>query len=269
MRVGAGLTPVAEARAVIDAARAADEEGIEAVALWDHYHSGRPDWAYVAGWAAWGAIAAATSRVRLVPMVINLQHHDLGRIAKEVATLDALSGGRFELGIGAGDWPDSFAAWGRPFPAAADRLAHLDEAVRALREIWTGDPVTFEGAHLHLAGATVTPPPASPPRIVVGAGSSVRLAREAVGYADEINVYPEASLVDAVRQAMRDRQRDIPISVHADWSWERWPADVPAALLALSALGVERAFLALGGADVSARVRQLARGARASGIIDR
>ena len=85
MWLGVGLTPVADVAAVLDGAAAAEEEGLDAVALWDHYQSGRPEWAYVAGWAAWGAIATATTRVRLVPMVVNLLHHDLGRIAKETS----------------------------------------------------------------------------------------------------------------------------------------------------------------------------------------
>jgi alkanesulfonate monooxygenase SsuD/methylene tetrahydromethanopterin reductase-like flavin-dependent oxidoreductase (luciferase family) len=267
VRIGAGLTPVADIAAVLDGANAAEEEGLDAVALWDHYQSGQPEWAYVAGWAAWGAVAAATRSVRLVPMVVNLLHHDLGRIAKESATLAQLSDGRFELGIGAGDWPASFAAWGRPFPAAVDRLGLLEESVAALRMVWTGGPVTFEGERVRLEGATVTPAPAVPPRVVVGAGGSRRVVVRAVAFADEVNVYPEAQLVAAARDAMADAGRSIPISVHADWSWERWPDDVPAALAGLDALGVDGAFIALGAQELPGRVAALARAARGSGMI--
>jgi alkanesulfonate monooxygenase SsuD/methylene tetrahydromethanopterin reductase-like flavin-dependent oxidoreductase (luciferase family) len=268
LRVAAGLTPVADVGAVLDAARAADDEGLDAVALWDHYQSGRPEWAYVAGWSAWGAIATATRRVGLVPMVVNQLHHDLGRIAKEVATLAALSGGRFELGIGAGDWPESFAAWGQSFPAATDRIDRLVESIEALRLLWTGEPTTFDGLHVQLEGATVTPSPSTQPRVVIGAGPSRRLAIRAARVADEVNVYPSRGLVEAVRAAAADSGRAVDVSLHADWSWDAWPADPVAALEALSATAADRVFIAVGAADMPARVRQLARAARDRGIID-
>jgi alkanesulfonate monooxygenase SsuD/methylene tetrahydromethanopterin reductase-like flavin-dependent oxidoreductase (luciferase family) len=269
MLVGVGLTPVGDVAAVLDAARAADESGLDAVALWDHYQSGRPEWAYVAGWAAWGAIATATSRVRLVPMVVNVLHHDLGRIAKETATLASLSAGRFELGVGAGDWPESFAAWGRPFPSADERIVRLEESVHALRRLWTGEPVTFEGEQVRLDGATVTPPPPQPPRIVVGVGGSARVVRSAASYADELNVYPRADLVTAAVAAQRGHAKVPQVSVHADWSWDGWPSDPERALAELAALGAARAFIAVGSADLSGRVGEVARLVARSGIIER
>src|SRR5918997_2007056 len=127
MRIAPLLTPVADWSAILEAARSADERGIDAVGFWDHYHSGQPDWAYVCGWSAMGAVAAATRHVKLLPMVINNLHYEPGVLAKESSVLDLASGGRFELGIGAGDWPTSFAAWGRPYPAVDERLDRLAE----------------------------------------------------------------------------------------------------------------------------------------------
>ena len=121
MRLGVILAPMADPAAVIEAARVAEAEGLDAVGLWDHCHSGQPDWAYAAGWSVLGALATATERVQIVPMVLNGLLHDVGRLAKETAMLDLLSGGRFELGIGIGDWPEAFAAWGQPFPPRTDR----------------------------------------------------------------------------------------------------------------------------------------------------
>ena len=133
MRIAALLTPVADWPAILDAARVADEAGVDAVGFWDHYHSGQPDWAYVCGWSAMGAVAALTERVRILPMVLNNLHYEVGVLAKESSILDVASGGRFELGIGAGDWPESFAAWGRPFPPVDERLDRLAETNRRSR----------------------------------------------------------------------------------------------------------------------------------------
>ena len=124
MKIGAVLSPVSDIGLVLEAARAADAAGLDAVGLWDHYHSQRPDWGYVAGWSTLGAIVAVTERVHVVPMVINSLHYELGTIAKELSMLALASHGRFELGIGAGDWPASFEAWGQPFPEFERQAGH-------------------------------------------------------------------------------------------------------------------------------------------------
>ncbi|MGI8703349.1 MAG: LLM class flavin-dependent oxidoreductase, partial [Candidatus Limnocylindrales bacterium] len=81
----------------------------------------------------------------------------MGPLPRRSSVLALASGGRFELGIGAGDWPASFTAWGQPFPDAQSRIARLEETVRALREIWTGKQVTFQGEHVRLTKAASTP----------------------------------------------------------------------------------------------------------------
>lgn len=126
MKVGVVLSPVADVRLVLDAARAAVGAGLDTAGLWDHYHSQRPDWGYVAGWSTLGAIATVTTRVHVVPVVLNSLHYELGVPAKESSMLALASDGRFEFGVGAGDWPASFEAWGRPFPGAEERLDMLE-----------------------------------------------------------------------------------------------------------------------------------------------
>src|SRR3954451_4077193 len=125
VRIGAVLAPVAEWASIVSAARRADELGFDALGLWDHYHSAKPEWGYVAGWSAMAGLAAATSTVRLVQMVVNSLHFEPGVLAKETSTLALISGGRFELGVGAGDWPESFGAWGRAYPERAERIQRL------------------------------------------------------------------------------------------------------------------------------------------------
>jgi alkanesulfonate monooxygenase SsuD/methylene tetrahydromethanopterin reductase-like flavin-dependent oxidoreductase (luciferase family) len=256
MRIGVILSPVADLAAVIEAARAADAAGLDAVGLWDHYHSARPDWAYVCGWSAYGALAAATQHVRLVPMVLNNLHYELGVLAKESSVLSIASGGRFELGIGAGDWPGSFAAWGRPFPTAATRIERLRETVKALRLVWSGEPVTYDGAHVRLAGAICTPAPAIPPRVVVGVGKSRQTLESLASLADEVNVYDDPAIVDAAFRARTES--GVAVSTFVAWEWDKWPADVRSAIRALSDRGFDRLFVSIGSADMPARIGQLA-----------
>ena len=259
MQLGVVLAPIDDPRAVIEAARVAEEAGLDAVALWDHVQSLRPDWPYSAGWSVWGAIAHATERVRLVPMVLNSLLHDVGRLAKEVAMLDLLSRGRFELAMGVGDWPESFAAWGQPFPPLHDRIIRLRETLEALDALWRGEAVTRMGSVVQLDAAISSPVPESQVRIVVGAGASRRVVRELGPFADELNVYADATLVAAARAAGGRSGTPPAVSVHLDWSWDKWPADPAAALDAIAALGVDRVFVAIGADDANARVAHLAR----------
>ena len=258
MRIGAVLSPVAEWEPIADAARAADELGLEAVGFWDHYHSPRPEWGYVCGWSAYGWLAAITRRVRLVPMVLNNLHYDVGVLAKESSVLSIASGGRFELGIGAGDWPESFAAWGAPYPDATTRLERLDETVQALRRLWTGDPVTYDGRQVRLTDAICTPAPAAPPRIVVGAGPSRRTLGRAADYADELNLYAEPELVAAARRSVDEAGRRVDLSLFLGWEFDKWPADPGAELRRWQDEGIDRFFVNVGGPMMTERIHELA-----------
>ena len=265
MRIGAILSPVAEWEPVVEAATVADELGLDAVGFWDHYHSPRPEWGYVCGWSAYGCLAAVTRRVRLVPMVLNNLHYEPGVLAKESSALSIASGGRFELGIGAGDWPESFAAWGQPYPDGGTRLGRLEETVQALRELWKGVEVDFTGEHVRLARASCTPPPSSPPRVVVGVGASRRTLASAVRYADELNLYADPEIVAAALDAVAGSGRAVDLSVFLSWEWDKWPADPAAELQPFSEQGIDRFFISLGGSDMPDRIRHLASVAAAAG----
>src|SRR5690349_9811532 len=258
MRLGVVLAPVADPRAVVDAARAADELKLHAVGLWDHYHSALPEWGYAAGWSMFGAIAEATDAIRIVPMVLNGLQHDVGRLSKEVAMLDLLSAGRFELAIGLGDWPEAFAAWGQPFPPRAKRTARLVETLQALEALWRGGPVTTKGENVRLEGAISAPAPASSIRIVGGAGGANAVIADLAPYVDELNVYAEPHLIDAARAVIAAHGRCRAVSTYLDWSWDRWPSDVPGALAKVEDLDVDRVFIAVGSADMHARIAELA-----------
>ena len=257
MRVGLTLSPTGNWPAVLEATRIADAEGLDAVGFWDHYHCEKPEWAYICGWSTYGALAAQTERIRLVPMVIARTNYLLGVLARETSMLSIISGGRFELGIGAGDYPQEAVAWGVEFPDAATRVAALEEAVAALREIWKGQLVTFEGEHFHLKDAACTPAPETPPRVVVGAGNSKRMIRSAVRYADEINLYGDEAILEYAKEQVVASGRDIAISVATGWA-ESWPDDVAAELRKWEDRGVERFYVNIGfDMDIVQRTREV------------
>lgn len=242
MRIAVTLIPTGAWPAVREAALIADSGGIDAVGLWDHFHSNRPEEALVGGWSVYGALAMLTERVRLTPMVLNHLNYPLGTLAKESASLAILSGGRFELGIGAGGWPGEHEIWGQPFPSGAERVGMLEEKVSALRALWSGEPVTFGGEHVRLAGAASRPAPPVPPRVVVGGGSR-RLIRSAVRYADELNVGEDTETLAFARREIEAAGRDVSISTTL--FWDEWPADPEGMLAALEGRGVERVFVNL------------------------
>jgi alkanesulfonate monooxygenase SsuD/methylene tetrahydromethanopterin reductase-like flavin-dependent oxidoreductase (luciferase family) len=257
MRLGVVLSPADEWRAVVEAARLADDLGLDSIGFWDHYHSPRPEWGYVCGWSAYGYLAAVTKRIRLVPNVLNSLHYELGVLAKESSMLAIATGGRFELGIGAGDWPESFAAWGHDFPTPTDRLRRMAETVGALREIWGGEAVTMRGTSIRLDGAICTPPPPAPPRVVVGVGASPRTLRHAVRFADEVNLYADPMMLDTARTLLAESGRDVDLSIVLGWEMDKWPADVAGGIGTWVERGVERLMVNVGGPDMLDRIRQM------------
>lgn len=257
MEIGVVLSPTGDWPAILDAARAADRRGLAAVGFWDHYHSQQPEWAYVCGWSAYGAIAAATERIRLVPMVLCRLNYTLGVLAKESSILSIASGGRFELGIGAGDYPIEYTAWHLPFPSASERIAALAETVDALRQLWGGQRVTYSGAHVQLTDAACTPVPPIAPRVVVGVGGSRRLIASAVAYADELNLYGDEQVWRFAQEQVAQSGRAVDLSVFLDWG--QWPGDIGAALDTWRALGATRAMITIGWhPNLAERVGQIA-----------
>lgn len=239
MRIGVNLGPTGDWKALLAAAQTADRSGFDTVGFLDHYHADKLEWPYICGWSAYGALAMTTSRIQLVPMVIDRLNYLPGVLAKEISTLSILSGGRFDLGIGAGDYFEEARAWGVEVPGAMARINGLKETITVLRQIWRGEKVNFQGEHLHLTAAASTPVPPTLPRIIVGAGSSRRLISSAVEYADELNVYADDALVRFARQEIEAAGRAVALSVFV---WD-WPENIEAALATWEQLGVERTYL--------------------------
>jgi alkanesulfonate monooxygenase SsuD/methylene tetrahydromethanopterin reductase-like flavin-dependent oxidoreductase (luciferase family) len=163
---GANVDPShAEPAAPLRAAERIERSGLDLITIQDHpYRAGFYD-----TWTLLTYLAARTSRVTFVPTVANLPLRPPAMLAKAAATLDVLSGGRFELGLGAGAFWDAIAALGGPVRRPGEALAALEEAVQVIRLYWSGQRgIRFEGQHYTLAGAQPGPLPAHPIGIWLG-----------------------------------------------------------------------------------------------------
>ncbi len=157
-------------------AEAAERHGLDSVWLADHLLApfGAEGDVFEA-WTALAVLAGATERVRLGHLVNCVSFRNVGLLAKMAATLDHASGGRLELGLGAGWYEREYTAFGWAFPPPAARVAAFREVVEALDLLFRGGPVDFDGAHVRLAGAYCHPVPVQQPRppFVFGTGGEV------------------------------------------------------------------------------------------------
>lgn len=187
-----------------------ERRGLEYIAVQDHPYQRR----YVDTWTLLSMIAARTQRVRVFPDVANLPLRPPAVLAKAAASLDVLSGGRVELGLGAGAFRDAIAAYGGPRQAPGEALAALEEGIEVIRRIWSGERgLRFDGRHYRLAGAQSGPVPAHPIGIWLGVFGPRALAlagRAADGWVPSLRgdadalVAMSARLDDAARAAGRD-----------------------------------------------------------------
>jgi hypothetical protein len=151
--------------AVLGLARRADEAGLDLVSVQDHPYNPQ----FLESWTLLTTIAAATSRVRVFPNVANLPLRAPAMLARQVATLDILSGGRAELGIGAGAFWDAIEAMGGPRRSAGESVAALREAIGVIRALWTpGRGARLDGRYYSLHGAKPGPFPVHDLGIWVG-----------------------------------------------------------------------------------------------------
>ncbi|HJN93375.1 MAG TPA: LLM class flavin-dependent oxidoreductase [Dehalococcoidia bacterium] len=175
------------------AAVAAEESGFDGVWTWDHLQGGG-----AAGrapvpecWTLLTALAEATSRVTIGPLVLNAMNRDPGLVANMAATLQEVSEGRLVLGIGAGGstktpYAAEQLALGRPVPGDRVRRERLVESIEVMRALWSGVG-EYEGRHYQLQAATGFMQPSVAPPIVVG-GFGPKLAALAGTHADGFNV---------------------------------------------------------------------------------
>jgi alkanesulfonate monooxygenase SsuD/methylene tetrahydromethanopterin reductase-like flavin-dependent oxidoreductase (luciferase family) len=164
---GISLTPLAaELRTIERAVRTAEEGGLDLVGLQDHPYQ----WRFVDTWTLITWLAARTERVRFFPDVANLPLRPPAVLAGSVASLDVLSGGRVELGLGAGAFWEAIGAMGGPVRGAGESVEALEDAIRIIRLGWSGErSVSYEGRHYSVKGWHPGPRPAHPVAIWLGA----------------------------------------------------------------------------------------------------
>src|SRR4051794_5599516 len=169
LRFGVFITPSSEdAGTVVELAIAADRAGLDLVTFQDHPYQAR----FLDAWSLLAFVAARTSRVHLSPNVLNLPLRGPAMLARAAASLDVLSGGRVELGLGAGAFWDGIEAMGGPRLTPGQSVDALDEAIDVIRALWDvdqPDKARFDGTYHHLGGAARGPAPAHGIGIWVGA----------------------------------------------------------------------------------------------------
>ncbi len=176
---------------MLGVAKAAEDGPFESVWVYDHFHTVPvpTQEATHEAWTLMAALAAATSRVRLGQMCTCMGYRNPAYLAKVAATVDVISGGRTEMGIGAGWYEHEWRAYGYGFPGAGDRIGMLDEGVQIMQQLWTTGTATLDGKHYQVNGAICQPLPLQDggiPLWIAGGGAKKTL-RIAARYARYTN----------------------------------------------------------------------------------
>lgn len=215
-----------------DACEAAELEGLFRS---DHYLSviGRRERESHDALATLAGLAARTASIRLGTLVSPATFRHPSVLAKTVATIDHISGGRVELGLGAGWNEPEHAAYGLPFPQLGERMAMLAEQLEIVHGLWSQEELTFEGRHYRLDRCPGQPKPLQHPHppIIVGGLAGPRSLRLAVAFADEYNTLL-ASMGDC-----RERRTRLVAACEAAG---RDPDTLPLSLMATCVVGEDR-----------------------------
>ena len=198
MLISAKLAPTCSYAELERFWRLADELGFYGV--WDYDHFYGPDAIGDAvardyrkdtleAWTTLAAMATVVKRARVGCLVTGVTYRNPAVLAKMAVTVDHISGGRLEFGLGAAWHEAEHRGYGIPFPSAGERIAILDEALRVIKALWTEDTASFDGQHFRLEDAICNPKPVQkphPPIVVAGQGAKKSL-RVVATHADEWN----------------------------------------------------------------------------------
>jgi F420-dependent oxidoreductase-like protein len=212
-----GWDPAAAWARTVELATQAEELGFDSLWVFDHFHTtpDSTDEITFESFTVLSALAMATRRVRLGHMVVCTAFRNPAHTAKLSSTLDVVSGGRFELGIGAGWKKDEWEAYGYGFPPIGERLDAFGDDLEVITRMFAPGRATYEGQHARVRDAINVPKGIQQPRIpiIVGGNGERRTAGYAIRFADELNYVfldaPEiAERMVAVRQRCADEGRD-------------------------------------------------------------
>ena len=192
LRFGYFLVPAAGSP-VLELAERADSLGLDYIGVQDHPY--QP--AFLDTWTLLGAIAARTSRIAVFPDVTSLPLRPPAVLAKAAATIDLLSGGRFELGLGAGAFADGIAGMGGPRRTAGQARMALSEGIDIIRATWAGEPFSYRGTYYEAPSVRPGPPPAHDIGLwlgVVGPRAAELVGAKADGWSVSAPYVPPARL---------------------------------------------------------------------------
>lgn len=246
-------------------AATAEAIGIRALSFMDHYFQieavGPAEDPMLEGYTALGFLAALTQRLRLRLLVTGVTYRHPGLLAKIVTTLDVLSQGRAELGIGAAWYEREHRGLGVPFPPLAERFERLEETLQICLQMWSEDTGPYGGRHFQLAETMCVPEPVSSPRprIMIGGGGEKKTLKLVAQYADACNVFGGADVVvhkiDVLRRHCEAVGRDIReievtcfLNPEAGWA----ASDLLVSAETLAGLGVATVMVSPEGPDPAA-----------------
>jgi F420-dependent oxidoreductase-like protein len=251
---------------VADLAERAEAMGIRTLSFMDHFFQmeamAPADDPMLEGYTALGFVAGRTERLRLRLLVTGVTYRHPGLLAKTVTTLDVLSGGRAELGIGAAWYDREHAGLGVPFPPVSERFERLEEALQICLQMWSDDDGPYDGRHYQLAETLCRPAPVSSPRprIMIGGGGERKTLRLVARYADACNLFGDprevAHKLDVLRRHCEDVGRD-PNEIEVTAMFRNMPPDpgvddVVRSAEEFAAVGVTSLVISATGADPAA-----------------
>ena len=248
---------------VADLAQRAEAIGVKTLSFMDHFF--QMDWMAPAedpmleGYTALGFVAGRTTTLRLRLLVTGVTYRHPGILAKTVTTLDVVSSGRAELGIGAAWYEREHKGLGVPFPPTAERFERLEEALQICLQMWSDDDGPYEGTHYRLEATLCRPQPVSAPRprIMIGGSGERKTLRLVAQYADACNPMgsPDevAHKLDVLRRHCDDVGRD-PNEIEVTTMFRNLPPepsadDIVRAAEAWAAIGVSTLVLGAVGDD--------------------
>lgn len=187
--------PASIAPTLAETALTADDGGVAVFTFMDHWFQLQQFFSaedpMLEGYTTLGYLAGITSKMRLGLLVTGVTYRHPGLLAKIVTTLDVLSGGRAQLGIGAAWYEREHLGLGVPFPPVAERFERLEETLQICLQMWSDDDGPYEGRHYRLAETLCSPRPVSSPRpeILVGGSGEKKTLKLVARYADACNLF--------------------------------------------------------------------------------
>jgi F420-dependent oxidoreductase-like protein len=197
-----------------ETARAAEDGGCSTFTVMDHWFQmeqlATSEDPMLEGYTTLGFLAGRTERMTLGLLVTGVTYRHPGLLAKTVTTLDVLSGGRAQLGIGAAWYEREHLGLGVPFPPLSVRFERLEEALQICLQMWSDDDGPYEGRYYRLAETICSPPPVSRPRppILIGGSGEQKTLRLVARYADACNLFAPDPSVVAHKLEVLDRHCD-------------------------------------------------------------